>query len=110
MYAQCGSFVCFTRFHSPGVDLGFSITPEKAQGQTLERVILDLTCSRMTVASLYVSATRVRSSDHVRALPYATSQRLKLQDLRFAPAFEAWWRSTTVVNISPIGQVCVLCV
>jgi len=98
------------RFYSPGVELGFAVTPEKAQGQTLERVILDLNCTRLSVASLYVAASRVRSSEHVRALPFSVEQRLKLEQLRFAAPFEAWWRRTTVVHTGLIRQVRVLCV
>ena len=58
--------------HFP-IQLAFAITVEKAQGQTLERVIVALSERNMTITNfryscLYVAMSRVREAKHLRIL------------------------------------------
>ena len=59
------------------LEIGFSLTAHKAQGQTLKAVILDLSsrsCAQMTYAHVYVALSRVRNKEDVRLL-YHNSQK-----------------------------------
>jgi hypothetical protein len=63
-----------TRFHvkKPLLELAFALTYYKCQGQTLPRVILDLTKANyrtLSLSSLFVAMSRVRESRHMRRLP-----------------------------------------
>ena len=56
-------------------DLGFAMTVHKAQGRTIDRVVLDLTCfpttcGRMEFAAVFVAMSRVRSKEHIRLLKH----------------------------------------
>lgn len=58
--------------HFP-IDMGFAITVDKAQGQTMERVIVamserDLKITNMKYSCLYVATSRVRQKQHLRIL------------------------------------------
>ena len=55
-------------------DLAFSMTVHKAQGRTISRVIVDLTChpvhtGRMEFAAVFVAMSRVKCKKHLRLLP-----------------------------------------
>ena len=54
-------------------DLAFAMTIHKAQGRTISRVVLDLTCHpqricRMKHAAVFVAMSRVCKRDHMRLL------------------------------------------
>ena len=66
------------RDHFP-FDLGFAMTIHKAQGRTLDKIILCLTSrpeaiTQMTLASLYVSLSRVKHSKDIRILYHSPQQ------------------------------------
>ena len=55
-------------------DLAFSMTVHKAQGRTISRVIIDLTChpvhtARMQFAAVFVAMSRVKCRKHMRLMP-----------------------------------------
>ena len=57
-------------------DLAFAMTVHKAQGRTIERVVLDLTEHKnhytcMEFAAVFVAMSRVRSREHIRLLKHA---------------------------------------
>jgi hypothetical protein len=63
------------RFKTFGVELAFALTFHKVQGQTLNRVILDLnhrpgSGKNIDFAALFVGLSRVRKSDHIRLIPF----------------------------------------
>ena len=83
-------------FRSIGIELGFAITFQKAQGRTIQRVILDLNrwpSGKLTFEMVLVGMTRVRDLDHFRILPLLQGQSLKhiykLQPNRHMLAFFA---------------------
>ena len=83
-------------YHSYGVELAFAVTTHKVQGQTLARVLVDLSsCGRTqhTVSSLYVACSRVRRLEHLRVLPYSMSCRQRLESLEFDERLVRWWCS-----------------
>ena len=56
-------------------DLAFSMTIHKAQGRTIERVVLDLTSHPYNVcqlefASIFVAMSRVKKMDHIRLITH----------------------------------------
>jgi len=86
-------------YYDHSVDLAFAVTYHKAQGRTINRVLLSLHDhgrSHITVASFYVGISRVRDSNHLRILPIDTAQRMKLLDLKFADELVQWWRSANI--------------
>jgi hypothetical protein len=83
-------------YYGYGVELGFGITNNKVQGQTLQRVIVDLSASgraRHSVSSVYVACSRVRRCDHLRVLPLAPASRQKLLALEFDASLVRWWHA-----------------
>jgi len=61
-------------FRSHGVDLAFALTFHKFQGQTVAKILLDLSQTpknvfRLCFQAFYVGMTRVKSSDCIRILP-----------------------------------------
>ena len=86
---------CMT-FFDFGLSLAFAVTYHKLQGQTLDRVILDLNSSgaaRLDIPSVYVGVSRVREGKHIRMLPLQASERLRLLNLEFDKDLLAWYRS-----------------
>ena len=67
-------------------ELGFSMTVHKAQGRTLDRIVVDLTnhpthYTRMKFAAVFVAMSRVRCSEHIRLLHHADpSRRYSFED------------------------------
>ena len=70
------NFSVITARHS--VEMKFSLTAHKVQGQTCSKIILDLnnrpSPPHMSLSSLYVGLSRVRSSNCLRLLPKQTSK------------------------------------
>ena len=69
-------------------DLAFSMTIHKAQGRTLERVVLALSChpnyiQRMTFASIYVAFSRVKNPDDIRLLFHSPGGYPNYNELRY---------------------------
>lgn len=64
-----------TRTH--GVDLAFAITAHKVQGQTCDRLIVDLNprpfSPQFNFHAFYVAISRVRRGDHLRIMPLQPS-------------------------------------
>jgi len=61
-------------------DLAFAMTVHKAQGRTIEHVVLDLTCqptaiARMEFAAVFVAMSRVAKQDHIRLLTHLHGQK-----------------------------------
>lgn len=85
--SQCG-------YYDHSLDLAFAITYHKAQGRTLDRVLLvfnDVGRAKMTVSSLYVGLSRVRHSSHLRILSISNRQRQTLEKLSFRNELIKWW-------------------
>ena len=78
------------------VELGFSVTFHKIQGQTVDRIILALhprkSCQLLSMSfeMLYVAMTRVRHASDIRIL-YSSAAGLKhLRQLKRPVCFDAW--------------------
>ena len=87
MTSQCG-------YYDHSLDLAFAITYHKAQGRTLDRVLLvfnEAGHAKMTVSSLYVGISRVRHSSHLRILSLSAKQKDMLQRLTFRTELINWW-------------------
>ncbi len=83
-------------------DLAFVLTFFKCQGQTMDRVIIDLSsASRPDLAGFFVALSRVRQSVHMRRLPdpddggVAFEQSPHLLRLTHNPQLVAWRRALT---------------
>ena len=61
------------------------------EGQTVDRVVVDLECAQWTAAALYVACSRVRTSEHLRFLPPSDEARERLLALEFEPSLVRWW-------------------
>ena len=63
----------FFKTKSHGIDMGFSITLHKIQGQTCRRLIVDLNHrpfpSHISYSGFYVAVSRVRNGDDLRIMP-----------------------------------------
>jgi hypothetical protein len=84
------------QYHSFGVELAFAVTNNKVQGQTLRRVLVDLSSTgrtQHTVSSVYVACSRVRRSEHLRVLPSTPACRQRLESLTFDERLVRWWCS-----------------
>ena len=85
-------------YYDFGFDLAYSVTYHKVQGQTLDKVILDLNgcnTSALSLAALYVGLSRVRLGRKIRILPISNDTRKRLLGLRFASSLQQWWGATT---------------
>ena len=62
---------------SHGIDMGFAITLHKIQGQTCQRLIVDLNhrpfMPQITFSGFYVAVSRVRRSEDLRIMPIQSS-------------------------------------
>jgi len=84
-----------------GMSLAFAVTYHKIQGQTLDRVILDLNSSgaaRVDIPSFYVGVSRVREGKHIRMLPMTAMERARLLDLEFNKDLLDWYRGTQATS------------
>lgn len=82
-------------YYDHGFELAYAVTYHKIQGQTLEKVILDLnSCNTttLTLAALYVGLSRVRCGKDIRILPISPEARKRLLGLKFSNALDRWWR------------------
>jgi hypothetical protein len=82
------------RYFSYGLELGYAVTANKVQGQTLARVIVDYNDhgrARQTTSSVYVSSSRVRSSTHIRMLPLSLVCRTRLEHLQSDETLVRWF-------------------
>ena len=88
----CGTFQGVIRVKPHPVDLGFSLTFHKVQGQTLDRVIVDLNDRPFRPAvdffSLYVAISRVRRGCDIRVLPLQPGQLRRIRLLSLQPPEE----------------------
>lgn len=88
-------------YYDFGYDLAYSVTYHKVQGQTLDKVILDLNgcnTSALSLAALYVGLSRVRLGRKIRILPISNDTRKRLLGLRFASSLQQWWGATTELD------------
>lgn len=73
---------------SHGIDLGFSVTLHKIQGQTCSKLIVDLNhrpfMPQVTFPELYVAVSRVRRGEDLRIMPIQPSSR----NLKFLTALQ----------------------
>jgi hypothetical protein len=72
------------------LDPGFAMTVEKAQGQTLERVILALSFRQgmscnLDYESIYVSFSRVQKNEHIRTLLSGRTMNHRMCSLEYIP-------------------------
>jgi len=86
------------KFGNFSVDIAFSITYHKIQGQTLERIIVDLNhipSSRKQIdfASLFVGLSRVKHGTHIRILPLRKESEKFLKNLEPAKYIKDWHNS-----------------
>lgn len=86
-----------TRTH--GVDMAFAITAHKVQGQTCDRLIVDLNprpfSPQFNFHALYVALSRVRRGDHLRIMPLQPSvaNLNYLLKMKSSPDLEVWLRA-----------------
>jgi hypothetical protein len=74
------------------LELAFAMTIHKAQGRTLHRVILALTChptKRMAFAAVFVAVSQVKRRQHIRILCHYTGH-IKNQTAVFAYVTSLW--------------------
>jgi hypothetical protein len=67
-------------------DLAFAITVHKAQGRTMDRVVVDLSShptyiTQMNFAAVFVAMSRVRNRNHLRLLPHPGNRNQHYQHL-----------------------------
>ena len=75
-------------------DLAFAITVHKAQGRTMNRVVVDLSShptyiTQMNFAAVFVSMSRVRNGNHLRLLPHPGNRNHNYQHLPFLKISQA---------------------
>jgi hypothetical protein len=79
-----------------GFETSFAITFHKAQGKTLDKVIIDCNgagTSRVTVAMAYVGFSRVRNGNDIRMLPLLPARKSKLESEEFSAPLVKWYRT-----------------
>ncbi len=96
-----------------GIDLGFSITMHKIQGQTCSKLIIDLNYRpfqpRITFSAFYVAVSRVRRSEDLRRMPnqpgtkdlnYLTALKPQKQLVTWLKGYneEGYWDSRLIEN------------
>ena len=72
-----GSTIKTIKFRAHSLDLGFSLTYEKVQSKSFQRLILDLQDwpkMPLTAEKVLVGLSRVAELDHLRILPFAPGQ------------------------------------
>ena len=92
-------------YYDHSIDLAFALTYHKAQGRTIDRVILllqNVGHSKLNVASFYVGISRVRESKHLRIIPVNGSQRSNLEKLQFSKDLISWWKSCAPSMLSTV--------
>jgi putative intracellular protease/amidase len=83
------------RYHTFWLELAFAVTYYKVQGQTINRIILDLNHAgsvqkKIDLAAFYVGLSRVRHSDHIRILPLRPDTIKHLRSLHFKDCLIDW--------------------
>jgi len=92
-------------YYDHSLDLAFALTYHKAQGRTIDRVILvleDVGHSKLNVASFYVGISRVRKSEHLRIIPVDKKQRSRLEAMKFANDLIVWWKDSVSSSHPPL--------
>ena len=92
-------------FYDHSIDLAFALTYHKAQGRTIDRVILvlqDAGHSKLSVASFYVGISRVRKAEHLRIIPVDKLQRSHLEKMQFSKELISWWKSCASPMLSTV--------
>ena len=72
-----GSTIKNIKYRAHGFDLGFSLTFEKVQSKSFQRLILDLQSwpkMQLTAEKVLVGLSRVAELDHLRIIPFAPGQ------------------------------------
>jgi len=82
-------------YHTFWIELAFAVTYYKVQGQTINRIILDLNHAgsvqkKMDLASFYVGLSRVRHAEHIRILPLRPDTITHLRSLHFKDCLIEW--------------------
>ena len=78
------------------IDLAFAITYHKVQGQTMDKIILDLnkrptTLKQLDFHAFYVGMTRVELPQHIRILPCQDDDNFKhLLKLKPQKKLKSW--------------------
>jgi hypothetical protein len=78
-----------------GVDMAFAVTFYKVQGQTLERIIIDLNShgqASVGIAQVYVGISRVKKFEHIRIFPVLSSSASKINKLKYPAQVVEWYR------------------
>ena len=91
-------------YYDHSIDLAFALTYHKAQGRTIDRVILvleDVGHSKLNVASFYVGISRVRRSSHLRIIPVDKKQRDRLEAMKFANELIVWCNDSATFSHHP---------
>lgn len=84
------------KFNCYPFDLRFAITFHKAQGQTMEKIILDVRkrpklLGKLMFQSFYVGMSRVRKGDDIRIMPFYSEDTISfLKQLKPDDAISAW--------------------
>ena len=114
------SFDCITKIGKVNIlepipfELGFAMTIHKAQGRTLQRIIIDLTdrktfYSKMKLAAVYVAFSRVKNRHHIRLLEYQTPGKQHNRHLAYSqftklkcpPAVSFFFQAFTTPETAP---------
>jgi len=87
------------------IDLGFCVTYYKVQGQTIDRVILDLNHAgghqkKLDLAALYVGLSRVRDINHIRVLPFRAKTIEDLHALKFRDCLVRWCKESIMATLA----------
>jgi len=80
------------KYHSFGYEFTFSMTYHKIQGQTVDKIILDLNSSPskfFDLPSVYIGMSSVRNSSKLSILPLRSIEHLYA--LHYDETFVKWW-------------------
>ncbi len=92
-------------YHDFPLELGFAVTYHKVQGQTVNKIILDLRDapkSKIRLTSLYVGLSRVRKSNDIRVLPL-NGAREHLYKLTHTKTMVCWYKEV-MEKVNRTGQ------
>ena len=86
------------------IDLAFSVTFHKIQGQTEDKIILDFNPVGkhgriVDLATFYVGVSRVRRSKDIRILPMKPETIRKLKKLKFSKHIISWYKSAFIKGV-----------
>jgi hypothetical protein len=79
------------------VELGFSVTFHKIQGQTIDKLVIDLNkrpkeLGHLSINAVFVALSRVRTSQSIRLVPrHSTNSFDYLYKLKYQPYLKDWY-------------------